>query len=544
MRPLILLLAFVIGLVEVRADTYPKNLRVDVINYRFALELQDQNDRISGTADVDLRFVAEGETSLRFDLVNRDNVTGRGMTVSAVSADGASLAFAHRDNALTITLPRRFEPGQRLRLQIAYSGEPASGLKIANNKHGDRTFFSDNWPDKARHWLPTVDHPYDKATSEMIVTAPAHYQVVSNGLLVEETDLPGGRRRTHWRQAVPIAPWLYVLGVARFAVQHVDTFQGKAIQTWVYAQDRDAGFYDFAVPTRDVLQFYSDKVGPFSYEKLANVQSNSVSGGMESASAIFYSEGSVTGDRSVRWRNVVIHEIAHQWFGNAVTESDWDDVWLSEGFATYFTLLYIEHAYGRDEFLSGLEASRQRVIEFDKQRPDYRVVHDNLDDMSQVTTGQIYQKGAWILHMLRGMIGDEAFWAGIRSYYRAHQDGHATTADFRGEMERASGRDLRVFFDQWLTRGGLVRLNGDWTYRADTGTLAIRLTQRDRARTFAMPLQVGVYTAGSTTPTVTTVQLSEASHEFQIAVGQRPDRVVLDPNHFVLMESAFIEARR
>jgi aminopeptidase N len=544
MRPLILLLVSVFGLVELRADTYPKNLRVDVINYRFALELQDQTDRISGTADVDLRFVAAGETSLRFDLTNRDSATGRGMTVGAVTADGASLAFVHQNNALTITLPRRFEPGQRLRLQIAYAGEPASGLKIANNRHGDRTFFSDNWPDKARNWLPTVDHPYDKATSEMIVTAPAHYQVISNGLLVEETDLPGGRRRTYWRQSVPIAPWLYVLGVARFAVQHVDTFQGKAIQTWVYAQDRDAGFHDFAVPTRDALEFYSDKVGPFSYEKLANVQSNSVSGGMEAASAIFYSEGSVVGDRNVRWRNVVIHEIAHQWFGNAVTESDWDDVWLSEGFATYFTLLYIEHAYGRDEFLSGLADSRRRILEFDKQRPDYRIVHDNLSDMSQVTTGQIYQKGAWILHMLRGMIGDEAFWAGIRSYYRAHQDGHATTADFRGEMERASGRDLRVFFDQWLTRGGLVRLDGDWSYRADSGTLALRLTQRDRARTFAMPLQVGVYTAGSTTPTITTVQVSEVSHEFQIPAGQRPDRVVLDPNHLVLMESAFVEARR
>ena len=545
MRPIILLLGFVVfGLVEVRADTYPKNLRVDIINYRFALELHDQDNRIAGTADVDLRFVAAGETSLRFDLTNQDTATGRGMTVSAVSADGASLAFTHRDNALTITLPRRFEPGQRLRLQIAYAGVPASGLKIANNKHGDRTFFSDNWPDKARNWLPTVDHPYDKATSEMVVTAPAHYQVISNGLLVEETDLPGGRRRTYWRQSVPIAPWLYVLGVARFAVQHVDTFQGKAIQTWVYAQDRDAGFYDFAVPTRDVLQFYSDKVGPFSYEKLANVQSNSVSGGMESASAIFYSEGSVVGDRNVRWRNVVIHEIAHQWFGNAVTESDWNDVWLSEGFATYFTLLYIEHAYGRDEFLSGLESSRQRILEFDKQRPDYRVVHDNLSDMSQVTTGQIYQKGAWILHMLRGIVGDEVFWTGIRSYYRAHQDGHATTADFRGEMERASGRDLRGFFDQWLTRGGLVRLDGDWAYSADAKSITIRLTQRDRARIFAMPLQVGVYTAGNSTPAITTVQLSDASHQFQIAAGQRPDRVVLDPNHLVLMESGFVEAKR
>ena len=543
MRPLILLLVSIVGLVEVRADTYPKNLRVDVINYRFALELQDQDDRILGTADVNLRFVSEGETSLRFDLTNRDTATGRGMTVSAVSAAGVSLAFTHRDNALTITLPRRFEKDQRLHVQIAYAGVPASGLKIANNKHGDRTFFSDNWPDKARNWLPTVDHPYDKATSEMVVTAPAHYQVVSNGLLVEEIDLPGSRRRTHWRQSVPIAPWLYVLGVARFAVQHVDTFQGKAIQTWVYAQDRDAGFHDFAVTTRDVLEFYSNKVGPFSYEKLANVQSNSVSGGMEAASAIFYSEGSVTGDRSVRWRNVVIHEVAHQWFGNAVTESDWDDVWLSEGFATYFTLLYIEHAYGRDEFLSGLEDSRRRVIEFDKLRPDYRVVHDNLSDMSQVTTGQIYQKGSWLLHMLRGMIGDEAFWSGIRSYYRAHQDGHATTADFRAEMERASGKDLRVFFDQWLTRGGLVRLDGDWTYSAAAKSIAIRLTQRDRARLFAMPLQVGVYTAGSTTPTITTVQLSDASHQFQIAAVQRPDRVVLDPNHVVLMESVFAEAK-
>ncbi len=227
-----------------------------------------------------------------------------------------------------------------------------------------------------------------------------------------------------------------------------------------------------------------------------------------------------------------------------MTESDWDDVWLSEGFATYFTLLYIEHAYGRDEFLSGLEDSRRRILEFDQKRPDYRIVHDNLSDMSQVTTGQIYQKGAWVLHMLRGMIGDEAFWLGIRSYYRAHQHGHATTADFRREMERASGRDLQVFFDQWLTRGGLVRLNGDWSYRADSKTIAIRLTQRDRDRTFAMPLQVGVYTAGSTTPVITTVQLSEASHEFQIAAGQRPDRVVLDPNHFVLMEAEFAATRQ
>ena len=97
---------------------------------------------------------------------------------------------------------------------------------------------------------------------------------------MEITDVPGGRRRTHWKNSVPIAPWLYVLGVARFAVQRVGTFYGKAIETWVYAQDRDAGFADFATPTKDVLAYYTDYVGPFAYERLANIQSNSVSGGM------------------------------------------------------------------------------------------------------------------------------------------------------------------------------------------------------------------------------------------------------------------------
>lgn len=543
-RTLALLLSCVLAAPVAYADTYPKNVGIDVEHYAFTLELQDRDDRLAGTAAIDVRFTRDGETALRFDLVGRVGATGTGMAVEHVTAAGARLTHTHRDDVLTIALPRASTRGQRLRVEIAYAGAPASGLKIANNRYGERTFFSDNWPDRARHWLPTVDHPYDKATAEMIVTAPAHYQVISNGLLAEQTDLPGGRRRTHWRQSVPIAPWLYVLGVARFAVQHVDTFQGKAIQTWVYAQDREKGFHDFAVPTRAALEYYADKVGPFAYEKLANVQSNSVSGGMEAASAIFYSESSVVGDRNERWRNVVIHEIAHQWFGNAVTEYDWDDVWLSEGFATYFTLLFIEHHYGRDEFLRGLAASRERVLAFDKEQPDYRVVHDNLADMAKVTTGQIYQKGAWILHMLRGVVGDEAFWTGIRRYYQAHMNGHATTADFRAAMERASGRDLRQFFDQWLLRGGLVRLDGDWQHDATAGVVTIRLTQHDRARPFAMPVQVAIYQAGNPVPTISTIELSGAAQEVRIEAASTPVRVVLDPNQFVLMEAQFAERRR
>ncbi|MCA9721588.1 MAG: M1 family peptidase, partial [Gemmatimonadetes bacterium] len=150
---------------------------------------------------------------------------------------------------------------------------------------------------------------------------------------------------------VPIATWLYALGVAEFAVDHRPDCVGVPIQTWVYQQDREAGFHDFAEPTCDVLEFFSSRIGPYSYEKVANVVAPTVGGGMEAATAIFYGERSVSGTRAVTWQNVIVHELAHQWFGNAVTEADWDDVWLSEGFATYFTLLYREHARGRDDFV-------------------------------------------------------------------------------------------------------------------------------------------------------------------------------------------------
>ena len=356
-----------------------------------------------------------------------EKLENKGMTVQDVKSENGSLKFLHEKDELWIYLNEPLLKNERKKFTISYSGIPSEGLHIGENKYGDRTFFSDNWPNRGRHWLATVDHPYDKAKCEFIVTAPNHYQVVSNGLKIEETNLDKNQKRTHWKQSIPIASWLYVLGVAEFAVQYVDEFEGKSIQTWVFKQDREAGFYDFAVPTKKALEFYSDYVGPFSYEKLANIQSNSVSGGMEAASAILYSANSVKGDRNTRWRNVVIHEIAHQWFGNAVTEYDWDDIWLSEGFATYFTLLFIEHYYGKEAFIEGLISSKKRVESFHEKNPDYTIIHDNLKNMKDVTSSQTYQKGSWVLHMLRGVLGTEIFWKGIRSYYSKFKDLNATT---------------------------------------------------------------------------------------------------------------------
>ena len=535
LRSLALLLLSAPGAVSGAQDAYPRQ-PLDVEHYRFALTLSDSTDRIAGEATVRMQLLVPGLRAVTLDLAGATpERQGRGMRVSAVATGGRALAYEQSNDRVTITLEGPSTAGQFVEIVVRYAGIPADGLQIKPTPHGDRSFFSDDWPDKAHHWLPMIDHIGDKATMEMDVTAPAHYQVISNGVRAEETDLPGAMRRTVWRESVPIAPWLYVLGVARFAVQRVGEYRGIPLETWVFAPDRDAGFHDFAVPVKDVIAFYSEWIGPFSYEKLANVQSNSVSGGMEAASAIFYSAGSVTGTRSLRWRNVVIHEIAHQWFGNAVTERDWNDVWLSEGFATYFTLLFIEHAYGRDEFAAGLRDSRRRVVDFDAKDPAYRVVHERLADMAKVTSAMTYQKGSWVLHMLRQRMGDDRFWAGIRDYYARHRDGSASTADFRAAMERAAGEDLGAFFDQWLYRGGIPRVDGTWYWDAKAKRLEIAMRQVQPGVPFTFPLEVGIEVAGAA-PRVERLVFEDGVATLALNVDQAPTAVLLDPAVRALFE--------
>lgn len=530
----------------VSADTYPVNKFVDIAHYRFELTLSDETDEISGTATIKAKFLRKEIRQLRLDLVNRTpEREGRGMVVHSVTNDNVALTFGHSNDTLLIDLPGPSDIGDVLDFRIEYSGIPATGLIIQDNKHGERTFFSDNWPNKARNWLPTVDHISDKATSEFLVIAPGHYQVVSNGLLQERSNLGTSLRLTHWKQSVPIAPWLYVLAAANFAVQYVDEFDHKSIQTWVYHQDRDAGFYDFAVPTRQALEFFSSYVGPFAYEKLANIQANSVGGGMEAASAILYGDQSVTGQRTPRWRYVIVHELAHQWFGNSVTEASWDDVWLSEGFATYFSHLFFEHADGQDVFVKNMMEVRDRIFEFHAENPAYRIVHDNLDDMSKVTTRQTYDKGAWILHMLRKKIGDENWWSGIRNYYRKYMNSHATTDDFRMEMEDACRCDLGTFFDQWLYQGGNVILNGEWRYDNSTNAVEIALSQVQTGDfSFSVDVEIGVYSGSDPLPSIHLISLSDDSGRLSIPLVDKPEKIVIDPRTVLLAQWSLMEDPR
>ncbi len=537
LRPMLAVAAMLAGVATsspADADTYPRQPGVDVRHYVFRVTLRDDVDEVEGEATVEVGFDRAGVSELALDLASARG--GKGMTVAGVRSGSGPSAFAHADDRLRIAVEPPSTAGERRAYTVRYRGVPAAGLRIGPNKHGERTFFSDHWPDRARGWLPTVDHPSDKATSELVVTAPARYQVVSNGLLVEETDLGDGRRTTHWRESVPIASWLNALGVAQFASRHAGAVGGVPVEVWSFHQDREAGPRSLEGPSRRALAFFADRVGPFPYEKLGGVEAAGIDGGMELAGAIFYGEKAVDGKPAT---SLVSHEVAHQWFGDSVTERDWDDVWLSEGFATYFALLFDEHDSGRDAFVAGLIKSRSKVLATEAENPGLAVIHPNLADTRKVLNRLVYEKGAWFLHMLRHRIGDDFFHDGIRAYYRRHRDGNVSTADFRRAMEEASGQDLGPFFAQWLVRPGSPRVEGTWGYDAATGRVSVVLEQAQAGAPFVLPIEVGIAETGAAAPRIERVELTGKSHRFEFKAGTEPSSVVLDPETWALIDARF-----
>jgi len=523
------------------ADKYPRNYAVDIIHYAFELKLSDQTDEIFGTASITVLFKKNDVKQIRLDLVNRTEARkAKGMVIESITLGNNPVPFTHNNDEVFIQLPAAPAAGKEIIFVIKYHGIPETGLIIGPTKFGNRSFFCDNWPNKARHWLPTVDHPYEKSTSEFIVKAPAHYKVISNGLLREESNIDSVTKLTHWKQSVPVSCWLFVLGVAEFAVQYVDEFHGKSIQSWVYPKNREAGFYDFAEPTKQVLQFFTDYVGPYVYEKLANIQSASIGGGMETSSAIFYGENLINGKRDERIRNVVIHELAHQWFGNAVTETTWDDAWLSEGFATFFTLLFIENAYGYDEYKKGLEQAKRSVYKYAEKDSTFSIVSERSAEKDEVTSTITYQKGAWVLHMLRELIGKDKFKNGIRSYYKKFMNSNATTDDFIKEMERVSGKDLTPFFRQWLNKPDNLKLKGNGKYDELKKQVVITLDQNHGGEyLFDVPLEIGIYKTGSDVPEIVKVRLHKKQNIYTISTKKAPGKIIIDPGTKLLVQVDF-----
>ena len=511
---------------------------IDVIDYTFRLELSDRTDCILGEAVLLIRFQSESTNQIELDFIGRTSPSDTlGMVVSGVLEDRKPVPFRHTSDRLLISTdpPARME--EKRTYTVIYTGRPADGLIIGKNKYGRRTYFADNWPDRARYWIPTVDHPSDKATCEFIIVAPVRYQAVANGRLIETAILSDSSRLTRWRENVPISTKLMVIGIAPFAVIHAEPVNHIPIQYWVYPEDRSRASAVFE-STERVILYFENVIGPFPYEKLAHVQSTTRFGGMENASAVFYNEDIL--DNDVSKESLVAHETAHQWFGDSVTEADWPDIWLSEGFATYMTHLYMAFTYGEERLIDGMKRDRRRVIAYSRRVPSSAVIDTTIEDLIEHLNTNTYQKGCWTLHMLRHLVGEAAFWKGLRDYYAAFAGGNASTRDFIETMEAAADRDLLPFFHQWLYRPGLPGIKGFWEYDRKRKTVKIELNQTHAGDPYEFPLEIGLHYADKNSR-FETVRIHDRRHAFSIRSRTAPEALELDPHTHLLLEFEFRE---
>jgi aminopeptidase N len=519
------------GVPSFPADSYERQPALDILHYEVAVEIPASGSGIAGRTALLYQAVVADLDAVRLDL-------GAAMLVDSVQVDGATAVFERSGDRLTIH--GRTAAGARGRAVVWYHGEPADGLIIGQNRHGTRTIFADNWADRAHHWFPSVDHPSDKASVAFEVVAPAGLEVVANGVLTERTEVGDARARTRWVESAEIPVYGMVVGVADFAVTEAGDVDGIEVTHWTFPEDSAAGEVAFARST-EILAFYDSLFGPYPYEKLAHVQSATKFGGMENPGAIFYSQNAIgaalSADADGRdgLTGLVAHETVHQWFGDAVTEADWNHLWLSEGFAEYFDAVFFEfrggsRGRGPAELARQMRTRADAVREF--EAAGARAIYApgvGPGEYEALLTEMNYEKGAWVLHMLRRLVGDGAFFQGVRDYYAALRDGTAWTADFARIMEAASGRSLERFFDQWVARPGMPALAASIV--GDGGDRRLRIEQLQDGPPYALVVDVELRGEAGSERRVVEMETTE----IEVPLGlQGPLRAVLDPDGWLL----------
>jgi aminopeptidase N len=510
--------------------------------YTFMLWIPDTGSVVTGLASVIVSRTLAATDTLRLSLV--------GMQVDSVwrldsHDDKTSLYFRYDGRVLSVVVSTNAVGNAAI--LIRYHGTPQDGLIIGSTARGRRAAFADNWPERARYWLPTIDHPGDKAQAMYLVEVPEGWRVVANGKAPEPCSRRESGKRVvcRWAEMRPIPTYTMVIGAGEFTVsRHRPVINGRdtiPIEVWTYAED---SAYADSVPFRratQIVEIMQRVIGPYPYENLKHVQSSTRFGGMENSSAIFYAEKPYVERRM--GEGVVRHETAHQWFGDAVTPRDWPHLWLSEGFATYFDAVIGAALDGDSVLLTDMRANAESY--FGSNVTDRPIVDSaNAAEPMRLLNANSYPKGSWVLHMLRGLMGDSAFFRGLRSYYRTYRDSTATSEDFQEVMETAAGMQLGWFFRQWLHQPGYPQLDATWQYDATAKRLLVGITQAQKPEwgLFRVPVLTLEFRGAGGEVLRRDVALSGRQAFPRFDVPFTPTEVRVDPDGKVLLRATVTRA--
>lgn len=521
-------------------EPYARSRDYDLQNVRTHLWLAAGQRSFRGEVTHTLTLLRDNVSELRFDSVD--------LSIESVTLDGKSSRFSTTADKLIVPLVRPGNRGDKHEVVIRYSGTPRKGLYFIlpdkNYPNRPDEVWTQGESEDTRYYIPIYDYPNDRTTSEMILTVPAAWITVSNGTLVGTKNEPDGNKTWDWKQSEALSTYL-ISAVAGEFVEKKDTWHGIPVR-YVVPRGEESKIEPTFVRTRQMLDLFSQKLGvPYPWAQYAQSSVDDfVEGGMENTSATTLTTRGLVDPRLAPEErtgsdDLDSHELAHQWFGDLVTCKDWSNLWLNEGFATYFQHFWLEQHYGADE--AAYEFWRDQSRWF-RQKKLYGVplVNRNFADSLEYA-GNIYTKGGWVLRMLRAQLGDDDFFRGLHGYLEANRNQNVVSADLAKGIEQATSRNVDQFFHEWVYRAGAPEFDVRYTY--DGAAHAVNLTVEQKQKVeglvglFNLPVQVEIATAsGSKTYPI---HVSKESETFSLPVDGAPRMVLFDKGDEVLKSMNF-----
>ncbi|AUD02699.1 M1 family aminopeptidase [Spirosoma pollinicola] len=516
---------------------YPGDASIDVTYYGLDLRLTTTPANLRGAATITLKSTVATLSSFFLDLNSTTTTSGLGLRVDSVKAGSQKLTFQHAQNQLIITPAQPLTNGQALTLTVFYQGVPngSANGSFAFGKHettADPVIWSLSEPYGASDWFPCRDTPADKADSSSVrITAPAQLVSVSNGKLISTTTNADGTKTYLWRNSYPIAQYLISIAVSNYS-QYDTPFtygnQTMPVTHYIYPENLAQVQANLAL-TPAMIQLFTNRFGPYPFlrEKYGHAQFARNNGGMEHQTISSMGISSLT-------PNVIAHELAHQWFGDKITCRDWQNIWLNEGFASYGEAVYAESVGG----VTGYQATMNSFMSSARSARGSIYVQDISNINNIFNSARTYAKGASVLHMLRGVVGDSTFFRTLRTYVATPTLAYntAVTEDFQAVAQQVSNRPLDYFFKQWIYGEGYPTYKATVSAGSAANTVTVRLEQRNSISTnpgsFTMPIQMRVQSAlGDTTVTVLNNQTDQT---FTLPTRGTVTGLLIDPNNWIL----------
>ena len=534
-----------------RTRHYAPDRQVDVRHIKLDVTPNFEHHSVAGTATLRFAPIAQPLTSLRLDAVN--------LTVKDVRSLPPHLVrdwSAGRED-LTIVFEEAVPVGADATVEIEYSAEPLQGLYFCTPDMGlpasDRLCWTQGETHEARHWFPCFDYPNERASTELIAHVPAGMTVVSNGRLISETKTDdevkthGELKTVHWLQEKPHVSYLICLlagNLEKIEARH------KNLQLGFYTQPSRAKFAESGLrDTAEIMAFYEQEIGiDYPWDKYDQCTiPDFMWGGMENTSITTLAprtlyENADDTPHADSTRSLNAHELAHQWFGDYVTCKDWSHLWLNEGFATYYALLFEGHKFGRDALLYGLYLDARDDIFDPKHADDHRpIVYREYERPKDQFDFRNYPKASWVLHMLRSQVGEDLYRKAIKNYLERYALAEVETENLRKEFESLSGKPLDQFFDQWLYHGGHPRLKIDYKWLAADSTAHVTIEQlqatSDDVLLFEFPTKLRFVVAGKTIDEP--IEIKKRKQDFYVRLPAEPEIVRFDPDYTLLAEIDF-----